>query len=47
MARTEASATASERTLYFYWGTSGTLAEEADGAGATKVLYGIRSISMS
>ncbi|PLS76440.1 MAG: hypothetical protein CYG61_02075 [Actinobacteria bacterium] len=39
VARTEASATASEATLYFYWGTSGTLAEEADGAGAPKVAY--------
>ncbi|HSH59168.1 MAG TPA: RHS repeat-associated core domain-containing protein, partial [Acidimicrobiales bacterium] len=26
-------------TLYFYWGTSGSLAEETDGAGATKVAY--------
>lgn len=39
VARTETSATAAERTLYFYWGTSGNLAEETDAAGATKVLY--------
>ncbi|HVE45304.1 MAG TPA: DUF6531 domain-containing protein [Acidimicrobiales bacterium] len=39
VARTETSATAAERTLYFYWGTSGNLAEEADGGGATNVVY--------
>ena len=28
-----------EVTLYFYWGTGGSLAEETDGNGATKVRY--------
>lgn len=44
ISRTEPAKTGSAKTtLYFYWGTGGTLAEETDGSGTTMVSYVIGS----
>ena len=39
ISRTETKNGVATTTLYFYWGTGGALAEEADGLGNAKVLY--------
>ncbi|MBW3667982.1 MAG: hypothetical protein KY443_02100 [Actinobacteria bacterium] len=39
ISRTETKSGTTSTTLYFYWGSGGTLAEEADGLGRTKVRY--------